>query len=89
VLIKGKIFGSTKGYCYPVEFQKRGLPHADILLILKDQYKFRTEQEIDQFISAEIPDEIASPELFERVKTHIFHGHYGSGDRDYRGYRDG
>ena len=34
-LIGNKIFGHVLAYCYSIEFQKRGLPHAHILLILK------------------------------------------------------
>ena len=32
--IKGKIFGETRAWCYVIEFQKRGLPHAHILVWL-------------------------------------------------------
>ena len=39
---------------YLVEWQKRGLPHAHILIWLQDKI---TSNEIDDVISAEIPDE--------------------------------
>jgi hypothetical protein len=33
-LAKGKVFGEVSGRVYTIEFQKRGLPHAQILDIL-------------------------------------------------------
>ena len=35
--IKGKIFGETRAWCYVIEFQKRGLPHAHILVLLANK----------------------------------------------------
>lgn len=37
-----KIFGTVMGYISVIEFQKRGLPHAHILLIVDNQSKLRT-----------------------------------------------
>ncbi|TBU13530.1 helitron-like helicase [Hamiltosporidium tvaerminnensis] len=34
-IIKNKIFGKVKAYCYVIEFQNRGLPHAHILITLE------------------------------------------------------
>ena len=36
-LIQRKIFGSVAGYAWTIEYQKRGLPHVHILLVLKDK----------------------------------------------------
>ena len=33
-ILKEKIFGKVLAYLYTIEFQKRGLPHAHILIIL-------------------------------------------------------
>jgi hypothetical protein len=41
-LIKKSVFGRVIGYIYVIEFQKRGLPHAHILLILDEKDKPRT-----------------------------------------------
>ncbi|OWZ01518.1 Helitron helicase [Phytophthora megakarya] len=49
-----------------IQFQKRGLPHAHILIILKDHWKPRNSSDYDKFVSAEIPN----PELFQ-AQTHI------------------
>ena len=48
--------GKVVAYVYTIEFQKRGLPHAQILLYLADADKPRTAEDIDRLVSAEIPD---------------------------------
>lgn len=53
---------------YTIEFQKRGLPHAHILLWMKQGFKFPTVESIDKVISAEIPDKDAHPHLYDVVK---------------------
>lgn len=42
------------GYTYVIEFQKRGLPHAHMLLILGDAP--RTPDEYDKYVCAELCD---------------------------------
>lgn len=54
-----------------MEWQKRGLPHAHILLWLVD--KIRPDQ-IDDIISAEIPDPQTDPELYDVVTSNMVHG---------------
>ncbi|XP_070004772.1 uncharacterized protein [Nicotiana sylvestris] len=49
-----KIFGEVKAVIYTVEFQKRGLSHAHILLFLLNKYP--NVGDIDGIISAELPD---------------------------------
>jgi len=53
---------------YSVEWQKRGLPHAHILIWL--QYKI-TSNEINDVISAEIPDENVDKGLYDIVVKHM------------------
>ena len=55
-IFKKHIFGQVKALMYFVEFQKRGLPHANILIILEDDYKLNKTDDYDEIISAEIPD---------------------------------
>lgn len=71
--VKG-ILGSVKGYIYVVEYQGRGLPHIHILLILCNQDKPRTPDDFDHLVSAEIPNKVTHPILYERVTTHMLHG---------------
>ena len=40
---------------YVIEYQKRGLPQAHILLMLANQDRLRNSSDIDKLISAEIP----------------------------------
>lgn len=59
---------------YSVEWQKRGLPHAHILLRMVDKI---TPEQVDNIISAEIPDPEVDPGLYEAVKTNMVHGPCG------------
>ncbi|XP_065684585.1 uncharacterized protein LOC100202287 [Hydra vulgaris] len=60
-----------------VEFQKRGLPHAHILLHLANDDKLETSQDIDNLICAEIPDPIVNCELYDIIKICMIHGPCG------------
>ena len=62
---------------YVIEFQKRGLPHAHILVILEEYYKLNTTDDYDQVISAEIPDTEVFPELYANVARTMSHGPCG------------
>ncbi|CAL0321406.1 unnamed protein product [Lupinus luteus] len=46
---------------YTIEFQKRGLPHAHILLFLHPSSKYPTAENIDKIITAEIPNPVEDP----------------------------
>ena len=56
-LDKKQIFGKVAAYVYTIEFQKRGLPHMHLLLIMSSQDKIYNVEELDDLISAEIPDD--------------------------------
>nr|XP_047138983.1 uncharacterized protein LOC124814923 [Hydra vulgaris] len=60
-----------------IEFQRRGLPHAHILLHLANDDKLETSQDIDNLICAEIPDPIVNCELYDIIKTCMIHGPCG------------
>ncbi|GFW48877.1 helitron_like_N domain-containing protein [Trichonephila clavipes] len=74
-IVKYSIFGITRCWLYTIERQKRGLPHAHILVWLKDRIR---PEEIDQIISAEIPDPLIDQELFDIVTKHMIHGPCGA-----------
>lgn len=61
-----------------VEFQKRGLPHAHILLWLRLEDVELTPQYINKIISAEIPDKNLYPELYNVVSRYNVHGPCGN-----------
>ncbi|KAI9084398.1 hypothetical protein K1719_033588 [Acacia pycnantha] len=69
-LKEGKLFGAA---LYTIEFQKRGLPHAHIVLFFVNDSKISTPQDIDRVISAEIPDTEINPSLYDGVSSFMMH----------------
>lgn len=59
---------------YTIEFQKRGLPHAHLLIFLHPSNKYPTPDDIDKIISAEIPCHSEQKELYNLVQAHMIHG---------------
>ena len=56
-----------------IEFQKRGLPHCHMLIILRKEDTLRDSNDIDNIISGEIPDKNDELELFEIAKSCVIH----------------
>ncbi|XP_027150586.1 uncharacterized protein LOC113750845 [Coffea eugenioides] len=77
-LFKKHIFGDVAAYTYVVEFQKRGLPHIHMLIILQPRSKLYSTESYDRIVSAEILDEQANKHLFNMVRKHMMHGPCGS-----------
>jgi len=65
---------SSFAVMYTIEFQKRGLPYAHLLIFLHPNSKYPTPNDIDKVISAEIPCPISNPELHKCVQDHMVHG---------------
>ncbi|GJW04382.1 ATP-dependent DNA helicase PIF1-like protein [Tanacetum coccineum] len=78
-LTKREIFGKSRAVVYVIEFQKRGLPHAHILLWLEEEWKCTTPTQIDDIISAEIPCPTDDPEGYKVVTEFMLHGPCGKG----------
>lgn len=55
ILHKG-VLGKVVAYCDTIEFQKRGLPHCHMLLILAPGDKPASPEAVDRIVSAELPD---------------------------------
>ncbi|KAI4334783.1 hypothetical protein L6164_013493 [Bauhinia variegata] len=72
-----KVFGKIIANVYTIEFQKRGLPHAHIVIFLQASDKFLARNDIDKIISAEIPNPIEDKGLYDLVKNHMIHGSCG------------
>ncbi|XP_036332234.1 uncharacterized protein LOC118743575 [Rhagoletis pomonella] len=72
---KHHVFGETRCWMYSIEWQKRGLPHAHILVWLINKI---TPDQIDQIISAEIPYKAIDLDLFEVVTKNMIHGPSGA-----------
>jgi hypothetical protein len=77
-IIKKKVLGDVNAYTYTIEWQKRGLTHAHILLIMADKDKPKTPENIDRAVVAELPDPVQNPELFEIIKRNHIHGPCGA-----------
>ena len=73
LITEEKYFGDVSAYVHIVKFQKRGLPHAHILVTLKDGYKLFTENDIDKYISAEISDSGTDQILYITVINNMIH----------------
>ncbi|XP_074298757.1 uncharacterized protein LOC141629686 [Silene latifolia] len=56
-LVEDKIFGEVAAFVYVVEFQKRGLPHVHILLIMKPGSKMNCTSDFDKFVSRDPLDD--------------------------------
>ena len=51
----GKVFGKVPAMLWVIEFQKRGLPHTHILVILSNEDRISSSAEIDNVIWAQLP----------------------------------
>ena len=71
------VLGKPVAMVHVIEFQKRGLPHAHLLIVLDDDSKLKDMHDIDSLIHAEIPDPDAEPELYDIIKTCMIHGPCG------------
>lgn len=72
-------FGKVTAHLHVIEFQKRGLPHAHLLIFSANADKPRTPQQIDLMVCAQLPGEYADPDLFKAVTRHMLHGPCGRG----------
>ncbi|KAM0847424.1 hypothetical protein ACQ4PT_055022 [Festuca glaucescens] len=73
----GRAYGPVEAVLHTVEFQKRGLPHAHILIWLKMNDTEVSMAFIDSFVSAEIPDPNEDPLGFILVSEFMMHGPCG------------
>ncbi|XP_056688081.1 uncharacterized protein [Spinacia oleracea] len=71
-IMQKHVFGEVAALIYVVEFQKRGLPHAHFLIILKPDFKIKTPADYDKFVYAEIPS-LDNPSLRKITLKHMMH----------------
>ncbi|VDL81296.1 unnamed protein product [Nippostrongylus brasiliensis] len=88
-LFKRHIFGEVQAYVMVTEFQKRGLPHCHMLLILKNDFKPRIGTEVDNFCSGEVPSPVEEPELFQAEQKFMVHRRCGVLDPNSPCMKDG
>ncbi|XP_074300583.1 uncharacterized protein LOC141631864 [Silene latifolia] len=83
LIMEKHIFGKVAAFIYVVEFQKRGLPHAHMLIILKPPYKLNSPSDFDKFVSAEIPHS-DNQRLRALVLKHMIHDPCGNFNPEYQ-----
>jgi hypothetical protein len=74
---KKHILGRTIVGIYVIEFQKRGLPHAHILIFFVEDYKPHTVEDVDRMINAELPNPETNRLAHEMVARCMMHGPCG------------
>ena len=74
---KGTFFKPYTAALHRIEFQKRGLPHAHILLWFGNSSRTPSSEEVDEIISAELPNKEEDPEAYNLVTKHMIHGPCG------------
>ena len=82
------VLGRTVAHLWVIEFQKRGLPHAHILIILDNHAITATPDQVDSIVCSELPPDPAAtddPEIKTRrqtlqniVVTSMIHGPCGA-----------
>uniref|UniRef100_A0A914V112 Helitron helicase-like domain-containing protein n=1 Tax=Plectus sambesii TaxID=2011161 RepID=A0A914V112_9BILA len=81
-LLHQNILGKVIAYTWVIEFQKRGLPHCHMLLVLDKLDKPRESEMIDKIVQAEIPSQVDYPRLFRAVGSFMIHGPCGDLNRN-------
>ncbi|XP_066913355.1 uncharacterized protein [Clytia hemisphaerica] len=77
-IMQDGILGMVVARVDVIEFQKRGLPHAHILIHFAAEFKLRNADDIDRLICAQLPDPETEPELYEIIKSNMIHGPCGA-----------
>ncbi|XP_065654788.1 uncharacterized protein LOC136081402 [Hydra vulgaris] len=76
-IFKDGVVGEVVTHVQFIEFQMRGLPHVHILLHFANDNKLETAHDINNFISADVPNPIVNRDLYDVVKTCMIHGPCG------------
>jgi hypothetical protein len=73
-LLQNGVLGTAVADIHVVEWQKQGLPHGHILIILRSQDKPHDNSDYDRIVCAELPDKSTHPELYNIVTFRMLHG---------------
>ncbi|GJX42382.1 DNA helicase, partial [Tanacetum coccineum] len=68
-----KPFGKVVAVLYTLEFQKRGFPHFHTLLWIDESVRVRRDEDIDNYVSAELPIRDIDPEGYRVVSELMMH----------------
>ena len=88
-LKEDQISGCVVARLYVIEFQKRGLPHAHILISFAAEDKLRGPDDFDSVVSVQLPDKEMHPLLYALVCKHMLHKECGKDHPDAGCMRDG
>ncbi|XP_045482766.1 uncharacterized protein LOC123686579 [Harmonia axyridis] len=72
-IVRDQLYGVVINNQYVIEFQKRGLPHAHIVVTFHEDDKLKDVEMVERIINAYIPDRENQPLLYQRVAD--FHLH--------------
>ena len=72
-----QVLGFQVARIYVIEFQKRGLPHAHVLIWIRKDDIPTIEEQMNTTICAEIPNPLLYPKLYRTVMKHMIHGPCG------------
>ena len=76
--IKDGKFGRVVAIFHTIEFQKRGLPHMHCLIFLHPDDKIHDANQVDNIVSAQLPDRNQDPLLYQTITTCMLHGPCGA-----------
>ena len=79
--VKNGLFGKVVGMVHTIKFQKRGLPHMHLLIFLDQEDKIHNANDVDDIVSAQIPDPELHPLLYQTVTNCMLHGPCGEHNR--------
>ena len=76
-IVNKQVFGTVTGYIYAMEWQKRGLPHAHILIFIRQEDAIYSTSDIDRVVCAEIPNPDRQAMLHKLVVQNMIHSPCG------------
>ena len=76
--IQSGIFGRVEARLWTIEFQKHGLSHMHALIFLHPNDKILDANQVNNIVSAQIPDPDLDPLLYKTVTTCMLHGPCGT-----------
>lgn len=72
------VLSKVIAHVHVVEFQKRGLPHVHMFIIVDENEKLNSLEDYDCVVRAKIPNEQEELELYNTVVRHMIPGPCGS-----------
>ena len=76
--IQNGLFGRVVGIVYTTEFQKHGLPHMHALIFLHPDDKILDANQVNNIVSAQLPDPNTDLLLFKTITNCMLHGPCGT-----------